>query len=166
MEFADIIDTINRKFREGFLPTGEDTPTDHIEISPKHWDELARFLRFDEELKFDSMMCITGIDYGAEAENLGVVYNLHSMSHHHKLEVRVTVPKSKPVVPSVEQIWRVADWFEREVYDMYGITFEGHRDLRRILLPDDWEGYPLRKDYTFPETWHGIVVPKLKEGWE
>lgn len=111
-------------------------------------------------------MCITGVDYGVDDSHLGVIYNLHSMKHLHKVEVRVAVPKGNPVVPSVEQIWRVADWFEREVYDMYGITFRGHRDLRRILLPEDWEGYPLRKDYEFPETWHGIVIPKLKEGWQ
>ena len=71
-----------------------------------------------------------------------------------------------PDIPSVESIWRVADWFERETYDMFGINFTGHRDLRRILLPEDWDGWPLRKDYEEQETYHGIVVPKVKEGWE
>ena len=112
-------------------------------------------------------MCIRdSIDEGVESENLAVIYNLHSMQHNHKLEIYVSMPKSDPKVPSVEQIWRVADWFEREVYDMFGIEFEGHRDLRRILLPSDWDGFPLRKDYEFPETWHGIVINKMKEGWE
>lgn len=166
MEFSKIIESINTDFKEGLLPIGEDTPTDHIQVSPEDWNELAGFLREHDSLKFDSLMCLTGIDEGLEEENLGVIYNLHSMIHRHKLEVRITVPKSKPVVPSVEQIWRIADWFEREIYDMFGITFEGHRDLRRILLPEDWEGYPLRKDYIFPESWHGINVPKMKEGWE
>lgn len=166
MEFSEIVDAINTDFRENLIPYGEDAPSDHIRVPPEEWAELARFLREKETLWFDSLMCITGIDEGAEEEHLGIIYNLHSMAHGHKLEVRIRVPKSNPVVLSVEQIWRIADWFEREVYDMYGITFEGHRDLRRILLPEDWEGYPLRKDYVFPETWHGIVVPKMKEGWE
>ncbi|MEE9166751.1 MAG: NADH-quinone oxidoreductase subunit C [Candidatus Neomarinimicrobiota bacterium] len=166
MQFVEIIDTINTNFKRGLIPTGEDVPRDHIRVPYGVWDGLAAFLRHEETLKFDSLMCITGIDEGPEEENLGVIYNLHSMTHGHKVEVRIRVRKSNPVVPSVEQIWRIADWFEREVYDMYGIKFEGHRDLRRILLPDDWEGYPLRKDYVFPDTWHGIVVPKVKEGWE
>ena len=114
---------------------------------------------------FDSMMCITGLDEGEAEEDLTSIYNLFSMKNRHKLEVRISSPKSDPVIPSVEQIWRVADWFEREVFDMFGIKFEGHRDLRRILLPEDWEGFPLRKDYQFPETYHGIIVDKVKEGW-
>jgi len=166
MEFYDIINTINTSFREGLLPTGEDVPSDFIQVSQEDWAELALFLKEHDNLKFDSLMCVTGVDEGVEEQNLGIVYNLHSMTCGHKLEVRIFVPKTKPVVPSVEQIWRIADWFEREIYDMFGITFEGHRDLRRILLPEDWEGYPLRKDYIFPESWHGIKVSKMKEGWD
>ncbi len=165
MQLSEIISYINDHFREGLITGGEEEPADHIDLSPADWGELARFLHDDDKLKFDSMMCITGVDYGEE-EDLAVIYNLHSMTHTHKLEVRVLAPKANPTVPSVEQIWRIADWFEREVYDMYGITFEGHRDHRRILLPEDWEGFPLRKDYIFPETYHGIIIPKIKEGWE
>ena len=99
-------------------------------------------------------------------EGMDVRYNFHSMTHHHKIEIRISVDSENPRIPSIEQIWRVGDWFEREVYDMYGIIFDGHRDLRRILLPDDWEGWPLRKDYETQETFHGIVVPKVKEEWE
>lgn len=166
MTLAEIIRQVNSSFREGILPEGAAAPTGHIEVKAGDWAELALFLRNDPKLLFDSMMCITGMDYGRESSDLGVHYNLHSMTHRHTLEVRIRVSKSDPRVPSVEQIWRIADWFEREVYDMYGILFEGHRDLRRILLPEDWEGFPLRKDYVFPETYHGIVVPKIKEGWE
>ncbi|MDP6966975.1 MAG: NADH-quinone oxidoreductase subunit C [Candidatus Marinimicrobia bacterium] len=165
MQLNEIISYINDQFREDLIPGGEDEPADYIAVSPADWCELARFLYHDDKLKFDSMMCITGVDYGEE-ENLAVIYNLHSMTHAHKLEVRMPVSKADPKVPSVEQIWRIADWFEREVYDMYGITFDGHRDHRRILLPEDWEGFPLRKDYVFPDLYHGIVVPKMKEGWE
>ena len=105
-----------------------------------------------------------GIDIGED--NLESRYNLHSMKYDHYIEVRIAVKRSDPKIPSVEQIWRIAYWFERETYDMLGIEFVGHRDLRRILLPDDWEGWPLRKDYQEQETYHGIVVPKIKEGWD
>lgn len=166
MDFAAIIEHIKAKFGSDFISADEQSPRETVVVSSDRWARLAPFLREQPELFFDSMMCITGIDEGDESENLGVVYNLHSMKHNHKLEVYVPTPRSNPKIPSVEQIWRIADWFEREVYDMYGIQFEGHRDLRRILLPDDWEGFPLRKDYEFPETWHGIEVDKMKEGWE
>ncbi|MFQ6616128.1 MAG: NADH-quinone oxidoreductase subunit C [Fidelibacterota bacterium] len=166
MEFKEIAQHIEEHFGESFLPSQEDIPADHLAVPPSRWGDLAPFLRNDERLRFDSLMCITGLDYGVEDSDLGVIYDLHSMKHLHKLEVRIRVPKANPTVPSVEQIWRFADWHEREVYDMYGIRFEGHRDLRRILLPEDWEGFPLRKDYEFPESWHGIVVPKLKDGWQ
>jgi len=88
------------------------------------------------------------------------------MKHRHRVEIRISADRANPKIPSVEQIWRMADWFEREAYDMYGIIFEGHQNMTRILCPDDWEGWPLRKDYKAPETYHGIVVPKIKEGWE
>ena len=88
------------------------------------------------------------------------------MKHLHSVEIRIKVSIENPNIPSVESLWRVADWFERETYDMFGINFTGHRDLRRILLPEDWEGWPLRKNYEEQETYHGIVVPKVKEGWE
>ena len=88
------------------------------------------------------------------------------MKYRFAIEIRIAIPKNKAEIPSIEQVWRIGDWFERETYDMYGISFSGHTDLRRILLPDDWEGWPLRKDYEVQETYHGIVVPKVKEGWE
>ena len=88
------------------------------------------------------------------------------MKHRNAIEIRIAVSRDIAQIPSIEQVWRIGDWFERETYDMYGIRFTGHRDLRRILLPEDWEGWPLRKDYEVQETYHGIMVPKVKEGWE
>ena len=135
-----------------------------IQIKPDNWLKIASWLQSNDELHFDSLQCNTGMDLGEGV--LESRYNLHSMKHLHKIEVRIKVSVEKPDIPSVEQVWRVADWFERETYDMFGINFIGHRDLRRILLPEDWEGWPLRKDYEEQETYHGIVVPKVKEGWE
>jgi len=137
----------------------------HIQIQPKNWLVISKYLRDDPACLFDSLQCITGVDLGEESD-LEVRYNLHSMTHRHAVEIRISCPRNKAKVPSVESIWRIGDWFERETYDMYGIEFEGHRDLKRILLPEDWQGWPLRKDYEVQETYHGIVVQKVKEGWE
>ena len=138
---------------------------DHIQIQSKNWLAISTYLRDDPDCLFDSLQCITGVDLGEESD-LEVRYNLHSMTHRHAVEIRISCPRNKAKVPSVESIWSIGDWFERETYDMYGIEFEGHKDLTRILLPEDWEGWPLRKDYEVQETYHGIVVPKVKEGWE
>ena len=105
-------------------------------------------------------MCDIGED------NVEARYKLQSMTKNHYIEIRIQVPVKNPQIPSVETVWRIADWFERETYDMFGIEFLKHRDLRRILLPEDWEGWPLRKNYEVQETYHGIVIPKMKEGWE
>ena len=135
-----------------------------IQIKAENWFEIAKWLKEDENLFFDSLQCNTGFDLGEGI--LESRYNLHSMKHLHAIEIRIKVSIENPDIPSVESLWRVADWFERETYDMFGINFIGHRDLRRILLPEDWQGWPLRKDYQEQETYHGIVVPKVKEGWE
>jgi len=152
---------ISEKFPESIDAEQND---DWIQLKPENWLKVAKWLRSDEKLYFDSLQCNTGMDLGEGV--LESRYNLHSMKHLHKVEIRIKVSAEKPDIASVEQVWRVADWFERETYDMFGINFIGHRDLRRILLPDDWEGWPLRKDYEEQETYHGIVVPKVKEGWE
>jgi NADH-quinone oxidoreductase subunit C len=135
--------------------------------------EIARFCRDDERLRFDSLQCISGVDYlepdpkkvkkaGFEP-HVEVLYNLYSFKHKHKIVLKVVLPRWKndqagqiPDVPSVAGIWRTADWHEREVYDLSGVNFVGHPNLIRILCPEDWVGYPLRKDYEFPEEYHGI----------
>nr|WP_041469377.1 NADH-quinone oxidoreductase subunit C [Chloroherpeton thalassium] len=122
------------------------------------WQAIAFFMREDERLRFDYMACLSGVDYGDG--RLGVVYNFDALAtHKHKLTVKVFCSKEDPRIPSVAEIWLTADWHEREAYDMYGIVFEGHPDMRRILCPDDWDGYPLRKDYKVQEVYHGIKVP-------
>ncbi|MBH49708.1 MAG: NADH-quinone oxidoreductase subunit C [Candidatus Marinimicrobia bacterium] len=164
MTFEEIKSAINAKFSDSVLenPEGEENV---IYLDSRSWNKIALFLISDKDLFFNQLECLTGMDLGSET-SLEVRYNFHSMEHRHKVEIRLTVDRKDPKIPSVEQIWRMADWFEREAYDMYGIVFEGHRDMTRILCPDDWEGWPLRKDYEVQDTYHGIVVPKIKEGWE
>lgn len=98
-----------------------------------------------QELRYDHLACITAIDW--EEGNLEVVYNLWSYAKNRPLAVRVPVSADDAVVPSITSLWKGADWLEREEYDLMGIRFEGHPDLRRIMLPEGWHGHPLRKDY-------------------
>ena len=135
-----------------------------LNLKPGSWLKIAKQLKLNPDFLFASLQCQMGIDLGEGL--LESRYNLHSMQHDHYTEIRIVVFIEDPKIPSVEEVWRIADWFERETYDMFGIQYTGHRDLRRILLPDDWEGWPLRKDYEVQDTYHGIVIPKIKEGWE
>lgn len=108
-------------------------------------DDLSSFLKNADSLKFDSLMCLTAIDAGDDGFVL--VYHLFSMQKCHKLTLKVVLEKDNPELESVSSVWKAADWLEREVFDMFGIKFLNHPDLRRILLPDEWTAYPLRKDF-------------------
>jgi NADH-quinone oxidoreductase subunit C len=111
-------------------------------------------------------MCLSGVDYkGAKGEpdRMEVVYHLFSMKLRHKCVLKVELPRENPSVPTLENVWAIANWHEREAYDLFGIRFEGHSDLRRILCPDDWEGYPLRKDYQQPESYLGMPVAPTRQ---
>ncbi|MGD0897819.1 MAG: NADH-quinone oxidoreductase subunit C [Thermoguttaceae bacterium] len=143
-----------------------------IEVSAEGLCNVCRFLRDDPELRFDMLHCVTGIDYfepdpkKAAADwqpHLEVVYHLSSLVHRHRVVLKVSLPRWKdgvqgrlPEVPSVSRIWSTADWHEREVFDLVGVCFTGHPGLERILLPEDWQGHPLRKDYQPPSEYHGI----------
>lgn len=128
-----------------------------IKIAPDRVKDVALLLRDQEESAFDSLMCLSGVDYAGG--RLGVVYHLHSTRCGHKIVLKVEVRVDSPHCQSVESVWKTANWHEREAFDMFGIIFDGHPDLRRILLPDDWEGHPLRKDYQVPEFYNGMKVP-------
>lgn len=107
---------------------------------------------------FDQLSCITGIDNGPSAGTMEVIYTLYSIPFNESLQLKVTVDRNNPVVDSVVSIWKSANWMEREVFDLYGIQFSNHPDLRRILMPADWQGYPLRKDYQEQETYRNITL--------
>ncbi len=109
--------------------------------------EVCRFLRDDPDMQFDSLRDICGTDYYRPSERFEVVYNLYSISRRARLRLKVRVDESDLHVPTVVDVWPAADWNERETYDMFGIIFDGHPDLRRIYLPEDFEYYPLRKDF-------------------
>jgi NADH-quinone oxidoreductase subunit C len=129
-------------------------------------DDIARvcdLLYRSPSTYFDSLSCLTAIDNGPDKGTLDLIYTLYSIPFHRTLHVRVALPRFKengslPEIPTVSTIWKTADWHEREAFDLVGIHFVGHPDLTRILMPSDWEGHPLRKDYVEPEKYHGIQV--------
>jgi NADH-quinone oxidoreductase subunit C len=154
----EIHSALQQKFPEAILDAKLDGVLDpFIKVAPKSIREVSLFLRDDERTLFDSLMCLSGMDY--TGGTLGVVYHLNSTTRGHKIVLKVNVTAGNPHCESVEEVWKTANWQEREAYDMYGIVFDGHPDPRRILMPDDWEGYPLRKDYQVPEHYHGMKVP-------
>jgi NADH-quinone oxidoreductase subunit C len=107
---------------------------------------------------FDMLSCVTGLDNGIDVSTMEVIYNLYSIPFNHHLMIKVVLPRVNLQIESVSAIWRTANWQEREIFDMYGIHFKNHPDLRRILMPADWDGYPLRKDYKHQEYYRGIKV--------
>jgi len=108
---------------------------------------VCTFLRDDEELNFNYLSDLTGNDWPDRDPRFEVIYHLYSLEHYTRLRLKVRVLEEEPKVPTVTGVWGTANWHEREVFDMFGIDFEGHPDLRRILLPDEWLGHPLRQDY-------------------
>lgn len=127
-----------------------------IEASALHQD--CSQLHSDSNFYFDQLSNVTGIDNGIEANTMEVIYHLYSIPFNHSLVLKVVLPRENPEVESLSSIWKSANWLEREVFDMFGIHFKNHPDLRRILMPADWEGYPLRKDYQQQEKYRDVKV--------
>lgn len=160
MNAEEIYKTLSDKFGESIIGYDTELAGDpSIQIAPTVIVEVCQFLAETDTLAFDSLMCLSGVDLGVKEEVLSVVYHLYAMQHRHSVVLKTSVPKTDAHLPTVSHIWKTADWHERETYDLYGILFEGHTDLRRILLPDDWEGFPLRKDYQEPDFYRGMRVP-------
>jgi len=159
MEFDAIVNKLKAKWPDVEAPKVE--AGDRIVILPtKDSFEILKFLKEDPELYFDSLMSLAGADSGRE---LWVIYPLHSFKHLHKLYVKVVLPRENPECDSVVSLWMVANFFEREAYDLYGIVFKNHPDLRRIINPPDWIGWAGRKDYEYPADYHGIPTVRADQ---
>ncbi len=145
-----LVEKLQQRFPEiEYLPEGSEFP--QFVVPADMLRETALILRDDPEFSFDYLFCLTGVDWPAEGY-LEVVYHLESTRHNHQLVLRArTADRAEgALLPTVSDIWPTAEPHEREAYDLLGIVFEGHPDLRRLLLTDDWVGYPLRKDYEDP----------------
>ncbi len=158
LEIGQIIAVIKEKLPEAVVEEVLDGVDPFVVVKAEQWGETARLCRDDSRLGFDLLSCISGVDYPEREEGpeIEVVYHLDSTVNRHGLTIKVKLPRSDPRVASVEEIWRTADWHERETYDLVGVVFEGHHNLVRILCADDWVGHPLRKDYESPDSFHGI----------
>ncbi len=164
MSFEDIKQLLTDKFGSEVI-IGEETGglQPALIVAPNNITAVCLELRNNQETYFDFLSSITGVDYGIEANRFGVVYHLASIPYQTQLTLKISKENNRdlnelPSFPSITSVYRTADWHEREAYDLTGIFFEGHPDLRRILLPDDWEGYPLRKDYKNAEFYKGIRI--------
>ncbi len=154
------------------LVTGQPVES-YFSVAPGEINNVCYYLRDTEELLFDNIMNLSGVDddngekktaedgsFTTTGGTLSVFYHLESTSLKHKVVLKVSVPRENPDLESVAEVWRCADWHEREAYDLVGFNFLNHPDLRRILMPYDWEaGHPLRKDYKNPEFYQGMKVP-------
>jgi NADH-quinone oxidoreductase subunit C len=170
---AEIASLLEQRFAERIKAKKLDVADPYVVVEPADLVAVCRCLRDEPRLRFELLNCISGVDYlepdakkapkaGFEP-HLEVVYHLSSFTNRHRFVVKLILPRWRdnkpgvlPEVPSLTSLWPAADWHEREVYDLSGVWFTGHPDLRRILLSEDWVGYPLRKDYEFPLEYHGI----------
>jgi NADH-quinone oxidoreductase subunit C len=153
MEALKIYERVKERFPDKVLEVSERKPDPFAVVAADAIGPIGSFLCGDPETAMDCLNNLTGVDY---KDRIEVVYHLFSYKHRHGCVLKVKLPRDNPAVATVEGIWRAANWMEREIFDLLGVTFEGHSDLRRILMPEDWPGYPLRKDFVEPLEYHGI----------
>ncbi|NCO36481.1 MAG: NADH-quinone oxidoreductase subunit C [Armatimonadetes bacterium] len=140
---------LHQQFPEAILASHSYRGDDTISVAGDSLLPIMQFLRETPELSFETLMDLTAVDYlkMGKSPRFEVVYHLYSLTHNHRLRVKVPLPEDLPEVDSLTSLWKIADWYEREVWDMFGIKFRGHPDLRRLLMYEEFEGHPLRKDY-------------------
>lgn len=143
-----LAEIIQQRFPDGFLQANEWRGDIALTVKREAIHDVCRFLRDDPAMDFDYMIHVSSVDWPDEEERFEVVYEVYSIRHRHRIRIKTRVPEKDCYVDSMTDIWKGADFMEREVFDMMGIRFRNHPDLRRILMPDDYsEGYPLRKDF-------------------
>jgi NADH-quinone oxidoreductase subunit C len=155
MTTNEIHERLKARFGDDVGPLSEPKIDQHCVVRRERIVEVSRFLKTEAGLDFDFLEDLTAVDQ-PKKNQIEVVYHLLSYKHRHVFKLKVEADRGAPSVPTVEVVWKTANWFEREVYDLFGVNFEGHPDLRRLMLPDDWVGHPLRKDYQEAGGWHGI----------
>lgn len=168
--FDEVADDLERAFPE-FNDAIEKIVVDRNELTlyvkREHLFEVAKKLRDTESLRFEMCMGVDGVHYPEEGgRELHAVYSLLSLTHNRRIRLEVAVPDSDPHLPSLVEVWGGINWHERETFDMFGIIFDGHPGLTRILMPDDWQGHPQRKDYPLggiPVEYKGATTPPPSE---
>ena len=156
-EFDQLI-SIVRAVSKGEIAADETCTPRGLKVGVQDLVNVCAELHQNASTYFDLLSCVTGIDNGPAANTMEVIYNLYSIPYDNHLTIKVVLPRERPEIETVSHIWKTANWHERETFDLFGIHFKGHPDLRRILLPADWEGFPLRKDYKHQDYYRGIKV--------
>lgn len=159
MTFEEIQQRLAAKFGERIGPLAPANKDPFLLVQPADIVEICRFLKSDPDLAFDCLMNLSTVDW-PKKNQIEVVYHLFSYAKRHAFILKALLDRAKPEIQSVEPVWKAADWLEREQYDLMGVTFTGHPDLRRIMMPDDWVGNPLRKDYKEEGQWHNITTTR------
>jgi len=157
MNFDEIHSLIQKRFPNAVLGIEDHKPDRAIKVDPREILSIIRFLK--DEAHFETIGDLCAVDYPAQS-SFCVVYHLQSYQHKSILCLKCYLPRQEKVeIQSITSLFKAANWLEREAYDMVGIHFSGHPDLRRILCPEDWVGHPLRKDYVTPDYYNGMPVP-------
>jgi NADH-quinone oxidoreductase subunit C len=162
MEAADIYSLLQGGHEDAvyeFTPAADGIKDAFCKVKADRLVDVCKFLKIDTRCRFDFLQCVTALDYPRE-EILVSVYHLYSYKHRHSFVLKVEVPRENPMVPSVTSLWNTANWNEREQYDLVGIQYTGHPDLRRLLMPDDWVGHPMRKDYEEADDYRGMATTR------
>jgi NADH-quinone oxidoreductase subunit C len=158
MNVHEVFERLQEKFgNEGVSLAAPAVGDAAVVVAPGRLLEVCRFLKSAPGLEFDYLRCVSGVDLKDRMES---VYHLHSISAGHGLVLKVVLDRADPQVDSVEPVWKSANWFERESFDLLGIRYLGHPNLERIMMPRDWVGHPLRKDYVEQESYHGIPTSR------
>ena len=156
MEFEQLYELLQDEFSDAILGQDDQSTPTTVLVEPAMVYPVCLWLKENEASYFDMLSCLTALDNGPEINTMEVIYNLYSIPFNHHLMVRAVISRKDPKIDSLVNLWRTADWHEREAFDLFGIEFNNHPDLRRILMPADWEGFPMRKDYIEPETYRGM----------
>jgi NADH-quinone oxidoreductase subunit C len=159
MEAKEIYDRLERQFAGQVSDFNGDVLEPYFNVTPASIVQICAHLLQEPDLSFEILSDLTALDWPKE-NRLQVVYHLYSYTHRHQAVLKVNLPREDPHIATVENVWKAANWFEREVFDLFGVQFDGHTDLRRILLPEDWVGFPLRKDYVEQEEYDGISTER------
>lgn len=147
-------------FHEAAGPEAKEGPRDaYFRVRPECLVAVMAVLRDHADLQFDFLQNLTAVDW-LKRDVMEIVYHLFSYGRRHEACVKVEVPRARPRVPSVAALWPTANWLEREQFDLLGVVFEGHPDLRRLLMPDDWVGHPMRKDFREPKWYRGMPTSR------
>ena len=157
-----LVEKLKARFGEQNIRAGEFRDELTIVVPKEHIVEICRFLKDEPELKFDLLVDLCGIDMNTPEKRFGVIYNLYSLANKTRLRLKTFTEEDDPKVPTVTGVWATANWHERETYDMFGVVFVGHPDLRRIYMPDEFEYFPLRKDFPLMGIPGSIPLPKNK----